>query len=285
MSARAEGPLPHAGCDEGALRHTGRDEGAFRSIGRHPARESTNSQWGLLRRPCRAENGGRRLREGPSCCARRSGYFRVSIGERPEGAPRDAGGPLRGPSRHHPPTGTQRRRAGLLLDRLAVSSSARYGVGVVAGAADVVAGAVVVAGASVDFVSEVESSRPMTQSGDSPSRPPTRPPTASSSPHCAAGSAVGGWSVCCWAGGGVAGSVVGGVVGGVVGSVGGVLGSVGGVEGSVGGVDGGADGVDGGAAGVLGGGTGGIAGPPAPSAIVGSAPGSVMSSTDTVPFL
>src|SRR6266496_1526636 len=46
MSARAEGPLPHAGCDEGALRHTGRDEGALRSIGRRPDRELTNSHLG-----------------------------------------------------------------------------------------------------------------------------------------------------------------------------------------------------------------------------------------------
>jgi hypothetical protein len=48
MSARAEGPLPHAGCDEGALQHTGRDEGALQGIGRRPARELTNS---IVERP------------------------------------------------------------------------------------------------------------------------------------------------------------------------------------------------------------------------------------------
>src|SRR6266498_3608177 len=64
MSARAEGPLPHAGCDEGALRHTGRDEGALRSIGPRPARELTNSTYQPSTRPCHREIDGSRSTVG-----------------------------------------------------------------------------------------------------------------------------------------------------------------------------------------------------------------------------
>src|SRR6266496_5503116 len=85
----SEGLLRHAQCAEGPLHRTQREEGALQHGPTWRPLELTNSQWGLLRRPCRAENDGRRLHEGHLCCARRSGYFRVSIVQRREGHPRD----------------------------------------------------------------------------------------------------------------------------------------------------------------------------------------------------